>query len=488
MASVDGLASGLDTTSIITSLLQVDAAPQTRLKSNITTAQQKVTALQSVNTKLAALQTAADALGKATGWSPTTTKASSDAVTVSAVATAPAGTVRFDVAQLAAGRSVVDTSTAGRSLTDPNAATDLDLGFPLDVVKDGKIVGTVSPSTGSLNDIVSAINKASNLGITAVAVRVGDDKYRLQITSTTTGGSSAPGVPGKGDFNFIPKTGKAAGSTYDANTDGAFANLAAKFTTVSTAQDAQITIKGNASDLTVSSATNTFADLMPGVTVNVAATTPNDGSKPVTVSATRDPEAVATAMQSLVTAANAVLTEIQNQTKSGTLGTDGKVTGGGPLRGDGLLRSLRSQVKEVMAGALGDGSSAAAFGLESSKDGSTLTLDKTKFLTALAKDPTALQTLVSPTSVDSKSTAKGIVERLQTVVKEATKPFTGTLTTAISSQQTSIEGLQDRVSDWDTRLAAKKSYYQKYYASLESSLSKLKTQSTWLSGQLASLG
>ncbi|WP_284328131.1 flagellar cap protein FliD N-terminal domain-containing protein [Demequina litorisediminis] len=56
---IDGLASGLDTTAIITQLMQIEAAPQTLLKSKQTTTQNVVTALQAINTKVKSLAEAA---------------------------------------------------------------------------------------------------------------------------------------------------------------------------------------------------------------------------------------------------------------------------------------------------------------------------------------------------------------------------------------------------------------------------------------------
>ncbi|HMO09921.1 MAG TPA: flagellar cap protein FliD N-terminal domain-containing protein, partial [Actinotalea sp.] len=52
---VDGLVSGLSTTSLINQLIQVEAAPQALLKSKLSATQSFITALQSLNTKIASL-------------------------------------------------------------------------------------------------------------------------------------------------------------------------------------------------------------------------------------------------------------------------------------------------------------------------------------------------------------------------------------------------------------------------------------------------
>ena len=66
-ASVSGLASGLDTATIIDQLMQLEAASQTRLKSRVTTEQSTLKVLQNLNTKFAALATQATDLTKAAG-------------------------------------------------------------------------------------------------------------------------------------------------------------------------------------------------------------------------------------------------------------------------------------------------------------------------------------------------------------------------------------------------------------------------------------
>src|SRR5688572_7332533 len=77
--SVDGLVTGLSTTDMITQLMKAEAMPQTALKNKVTAQNKAVTAYQAVNTKLAALTTAATALGADAAWNPVKATSSSDA-------------------------------------------------------------------------------------------------------------------------------------------------------------------------------------------------------------------------------------------------------------------------------------------------------------------------------------------------------------------------------------------------------------------------
>ena len=64
--SVDGLVSGMDTTSIISQLMATEAAPQNALKTKLTTTQSTASAYRTVNTTILAITAAADALTSST--------------------------------------------------------------------------------------------------------------------------------------------------------------------------------------------------------------------------------------------------------------------------------------------------------------------------------------------------------------------------------------------------------------------------------------
>ena len=91
--SVDGLISGMDTTSLIQQLLQVEAGQQSALKTRLTTTQTAASAYRTVNTTFAAVRAAAEAL------SSTALTASRNATTIPASnATASASTSAIDEA------------------------------------------------------------------------------------------------------------------------------------------------------------------------------------------------------------------------------------------------------------------------------------------------------------------------------------------------------------------------------------------------------
>src|SRR5262249_42068763 len=102
-SSVDGLVSGLSTSSMISQLMQIEAQPQTRLKTKVSTAQTAVKSYQSVNSKVAALKSAGDTLGQLSTWRSIKATSSSSSVTASTSTNlnAATGSLTFNVTSLA---------------------------------------------------------------------------------------------------------------------------------------------------------------------------------------------------------------------------------------------------------------------------------------------------------------------------------------------------------------------------------------------------
>ena len=441
---IDGLISGLNTTDLINQLMQVEAAPQTALKTKQSETNKLITALQALNSKVASLKDAAAKAADAESWTTYTATSSSDSVTVSADASALPSTLSFTVDSLAS-RQV--------SLTDP--FTDLtDLvppGSPLTITRDDGTTTEITPDGDGVTDLVKAIN-AADAGVKAVVVNVGGQQ-RLQLTGTETGAT----------HGFQVSVGSVA--------DGTATPLA--LTDTSTAQDAVVTLwPGSGAAQQVTSASNTFSDVLDGVTFTVSKVT----SDPVELTVDVDTAAVAKLGTDLIDNLNLVLSEIGSQTASTTsTGDDGReVVTGGVLSGDFAVRMLQQDL--MAAGSLPvDGRSPADIGISLGKDGS-FSIDQDAFAEAYAADPQKVQAMLST-----------IAQRVADVADAASNKDTGTLTTKITSAQDQVKDLGQQISDWDDRLALRREGLQAVYAQLEVALSNMQSQQSWLSGQLASL-
>jgi flagellar hook-associated protein 2 len=452
--SVDGLVSGMDTTSIISQLMSVEAAPQNALKTKLTTTQSAASAYRTVNTTFLAITAAADAVLKPDLWATTKATSSSTAnATASASPGALTGSLSFSVTQLATSHAVVNRTTAGTwtASTAAYGASSIEV-FDKNNVSKGTIpIG----GTQTVADAAAAIN-ASSMGLTAAVVQISPTEVGLQVTATTTGADS--------EFTFT------GAGTVTKNTQ---------------AQDAQLSI-GTINPYTVTSATNIFSSVLPGTTITA---TKADPLTPVTVTVVSDPDTVASKMSALIDAVNATIKTVKTYTSNASGST-------AALKGDWSVSSLSGQLADAVSYAVGADGSPANVGFSLLKDG-TVVFDKAKFVAALKATPDLAQRMVNgtpakdpngvPGDVDDVPAVTGIAARLRAVAVSASDATTGTLVALANGEDSMVKDIQNRIADWDLRLAKRKETITAQFTAMETALSSLKNQSSWLAGQISSL-
>jgi flagellar hook-associated protein 2 len=462
--AVDGLVSGLDTTSLINSLMQVEAAPQTLLKRKSDDAAKLVAALQALNTKTAALATAASKAAKAASWQATTATSSSSAVTATTTAGALPAVLQLRVDQVAAGQvSLVDLAAA-------------DLGVPptLTLVRGDELV-TIS-AAGGVDDVAAAVN-AAGAGVSAVPVRVTGGEtpqYRLQLTGPP-GAAGAFAVYAGDEATVLTYLDATADGYVDNGTAPAGARLASAVTALVAARDAQITLWPTAAaPITVTSQTNTFDGVLPGVALTVTAPTTADPA-PVTLTVAADAAARRALVADTVGALAAVLEEISARSASTTSTSDGRtVVTGGLFSGDSTVRFLQDRLRAAASDPVG-GISPSTLGITIDRSGN-VSFDAAKFDAAMAADPEGTQAM-----------AVALAQRVADVAERASDSVDGSVTLRLKSERGVVSDLGERIEEWDRRLAMRRAGLERTYAALEVTLANLQSQSSWLAGQLAGL-
>jgi len=453
--AVDGLISGLNTTDLINQLMQAEGVPQTLLKTKVTDSTTYITAMQSLNTKVAALADLATKTAKPAASDLHTATSSSDKVVVTAGTGAVDGTIDFTVDKVAQSQVTV-TGPLTQWPDEPPVLTF--------VAADGTMK-QVTASSSSLADVAAAINKAG-VGVTATRVAAGLDPstgekvYRLQLSSTKTGV--------EGSFTAY------RGSTTDVSA-GTASNLLTEpgAAQVRQAQDAQITLwSGTGAAQAVTSSTNTFADVLPGVSMTVSAAS----TTPVTLTVARDDKAISDVAKSLITSLNDIFALIATKqaVSTTTNATGGTVVTAGTFTGDSTVRDANQKLLDAASAPI-DGVSPSTYGISITSDGN-MTFDADKFATALAADPEKVKAAVA-----------AVAQRVADAATAASDKYDGTITTKITGEQSTVKSLNSQITDWDTRLADRRSSLEKTYANLEVNLQKLQSQSNWLTGQLAGL-
>ncbi|WP_298802620.1 flagellar filament capping protein FliD [uncultured Pseudokineococcus sp.] len=446
--SIGGLSSGLDTKSIVSALMAVESASQTKLKQQLSAAEKQVSAFQSINTRLSSIATmAAKVLPTTTAgtpapgaaWTATTARSSSPDVTATGIASADSrpGSVSFSVNHLAAAHSVVTGADVAADATVVDGPPyEVAIEFPS---KGTDAVRLLVGGNGTVSDVAAAINGDSSLGMRATVLQVSPGQYRLQVSSTTTGEA------GRFELSGVdPALGEEV--------------------VLAEGRDAQIDLGGG---FVLSSATGTFDGLLPGATITPTKAT----GELVTVSVERDRSSAATATKSLVDSVNIALQEMRSQSAA-TPGSGGSASTTGPLAGDSVVRST---VQNLMSAVTASGVSPSEAGIELSRDG-TLSFDQAKFDALAASDPQRAESIVT-----------GLAERLAAVAKQASDPTTGSVTTAITGRRGTASDLTEQISRWDDRLALRQATLDRQFAALETALSGLNSQGGYLASQIAGL-
>lgn len=440
---VDGIVSGLDTQALIDALMGAEAGQQRLLATKQVKVDKTTSALQSLNVKVASLGTAATAAATASSYQTFSATSSAAGVTAKASASAQPGSVSFRVDAVA--ESQVATFTVPTDLAEGESLT----------IRSGDTSFAITPKSSSVADVLAAIN-GSDAGIKAVGIRTDDEGgYAIQMTGTTTGTSAT--------FELFR----------GADTSGT--RLVGPDQVTRAAADAKISLTLGATTSQLTSSTNTFAGLMTGTDVVVSAVTKADDPD-VTVTVKQDTAAVKSMASALVNNLNLVLSEITSLTKSATTkAADGtRILTGGTLSGDAAVRSLQQSVLAGGSAAV-DGRSPSSVGIVISRDG-TFTFDEVVFAAAVAKDPAAVERVLT-----------GVATNVKAATDTASDKSSGTLTQRIQSSESVSKDLAQRISDWDDRLIMRRATLQRSFTAMEVALSSLSAQQSWLDQQLKSL-
>ncbi len=181
--SIDGIFSGLDTTSIIDAIIRFEHRRVDIYLARQAGYAQKLTTWQTINSFLLAFKTQADVLSKPALWgSKTVTSSDEDKIVATATNSSAIGTYFISVDQLARNQQIASQGFYSGSAI-------LGIGT-VDISVAGGTSTTITLEAGrnSLESLKNAINDA-NAGVTAAIVNDGssNDPYRLIITSNQTG-------------------------------------------------------------------------------------------------------------------------------------------------------------------------------------------------------------------------------------------------------------------------------------------------------------
>ncbi|WP_454885212.1 flagellar filament capping protein FliD [Sphingomonas oryzagri] len=375
LSSTNANGAGIDTASLITNLT---AAQKSALEDPITTKQTANTAqISSLGTITSDLNTLSNYYQSLTqGATLQTQPNSSDTsvMTVAAVAGTPIGSLSQSVTvnALAQAQSLKSSTYASGQTFDTGTLT-------LTTGSGSPITINVDSSNNTLAGIAQAIN-GKNAGVTANVVTGSDGSQTLVLKGKT-------GAANSFTIASSDTSGQSGTSLSSLAYDG---TSSSGLTQTLAAQDASITVDG----VTVSRSSNTFSDVIPGVSMTLVQT----GT--VNLSSTRPNDAITGAVTDFVSAYNTLLGDINTATAAATSSASA-----GPLRGNSALRQLKNQLAQLTTTALnasGTVRTLSQLGVKTGQDG-TLSLDTSTLSTILTSYPDDVESMFVTSQSSSSS-------------------------------------------------------------------------------------
>ena len=433
-----GLASGLDSSSIIDQLVALERAPAQTLEARKGDLNSHKSIVSGLVSRFKSLSEVADGLLEPTEIRAASASSSNEEqIGVSVSGSALPGTYSIRVNQLASGET---SSSSAFGTADAGVVGTGDVTIT---------VGTEAPITinytasDSLYDIAARIND-SEANVSA-SVLFDGSQYRLMVSSNETGADSA--------ISFS-ETGSALG-------------LALPGSELVSAQNAEIEMN----TITIQRSTNTFSDVLDGVTLNVLKESQvSDPDTVVTIA--RDIDGQRAKIQGFVDAFNSVVDSLNAQ-----LTYNGVDRGTDTLFGDGTLQGLQRRLSATVTNTYTHNSGTISLGELGIRLDATgkLSIDSTVFDAAVNGDPEALENLFAGDGAD------GIAQTFVDMVEQYTRSGDGIFTVKTDGIDDRIDALDDQIQNIEDSAAALGDRLLRQFTALEEIMATLTSQQSFLS-------
>jgi flagellar hook-associated protein 2 len=428
----------IDFSQVLNALMAQERLPVNQLTSQRTALTNQKAFFSQFASKLAALDSAADALNSANAFDGrSATVSDSTAASIQVGGSTPRGSYSIAVSSLARAQVTGTSSThADRDTTVVADGGTLTIG--------GVAVTLAGPVT--LDGLADAINSTSGIGVTAAVVQNGSN-FQLTLTGQSTGAANG----------FAIANGLTGGAGV------AFA--------ASNAQEAS-NAAGTVNGIAFSTASNTVDGVIPGSTLQLVKTAPVEN--PIVVTITGDRGSVKELVRKVRLAYNEVVAFIDDQQMAA------KEKNPASIGRDPLVRNLRSELARVLNTERSVGGVFTAIsqvGLSFSRTG-TLEFNEAEFDAALDRDQAGVQALFRGAGADP-----GAFGALSTTIGTYTAAG-GLLPTVQLRLDEQVVRIGQRIDDFELRLAARREALQREFTAADLAMKQLNSSL----GQLGSLG
>ena len=475
-----GLATGLDTDSIVKDLMAIERAPLERVEAKKTSATKRLEAFAQFKSKLDGLKTAVSGMTLTSQVQSTKVSLTSEEAFTATTTSGAVGSYNVSVAQLS---QVQKNITTGFS---SNSAAILGTGSIT-------VNGTEIPVTAENNSLlglaksINALSDTTGVQVSIIKDGKSTDPYHLVFTGKDAQTSftidSTLGVTEPGDLNFTT-------------------------TPVQTAQQAVAIIDG----ITVVSNTNTITDAISGVTLNlnsvnatISGGTPEAGKdswdwtdRPVYETARMDIQADTGALKEKVTSFVTAYNDVMEWILSGyeEFGGTTKTTDtaedpdkkeellGSVLRGDPTINSMKRQLQGMLTETVNNSGSfkiLSEIGITSNLNG-TLTQDNTKLDAALENN---FDDMVHLLSGDDAS--NGVMKGFNSLLLNMTSGSNGMYATKKSAYDNSVKRFDSQIAQMELRLTKREQILRSQFSAMEALVSSLNATGDFLTQHIDAL-
>jgi flagellar hook-associated protein 2 len=452
MISFGGLGNGVDFGPIVDFLVQAKRIPIDRINERKLNDQEKLTNFGSLGTKLLGLQNAANSLRTRLSFDKNEVSVSSASsqtlLTASASSTAASGTYTVTVNELASAHQIVSKASTAVSTSDTDIVKGASATFSFQV--GGGSVQTVNlDATGTLEDLRDGINNLG-AGVSASILNTGTaatPAYRLVLGSNETGQDQAITIV---EDKTEIETKKKGVDTFQA------------------ARDSQIVLGEGVGAVTIDRASNTFTDVISGLTLNLQAA---DLGNPVTISVTQDNTAVKEGISNFVSSFNEVV-EFINERTAFDLETGER----GIFVGDSLTRTVLDRIRQStfsQISGLTTFISASQIGFETQPADGTIKLNEATLDAALSENYSAVRDLF----IQNPTTGtEGIAELVVNAVDVLDDVEFGALAIRQNSLTKQIDSFAQQISVKEAALSRYEEQQRIKFANLDGLLASLQNQ------------
>ncbi len=439
-----GLATGLDTNSIIRELMQQERQPLRTLEIDKAWFERRQDAYKTLDGKMSVLLSSVKDLGSSEDLNQKKITSSSDdyfTATVSAEAT-PGASYQVEVVSMAQVQKSVSQGF------DDKSADEFGTGqLTLTVGDDSPVTIIVDESNNSLEGIMEAINEAE-AGVNASIINDGTETpYRLVLT-------------GENVATSFSLTSSLTGGTYSAPS----------MTETQTASQAHIRVD----TIDIYADSNTLDEAISGVTIDLNKA---EVGELTNISVSLDEGAIKSMIEKFVSGYNDVLSFIGSQATT-------EESDGGILGGEAAINSVKRRLQDLLTTFVDTSGNFAAIselGLETQKDG-TLNLNTSILTEAISEDQESVEKLLV-----GEGEVEGIAAQFQDYLEGVTNSIDGISAANTKSTQSTVKDIENRMEQMELRLAKREESLRNKFNAMEGLISSLNAQSAFLTQQMSLL-